>query len=369
MMKRFFQSINRFFLALERKIGPFLSALCVGIMALALAALFTSPRWELFYHGKGFSNLSMAPFDFSTDSSLRYRILSPLLGYILFLKGPLFKYLMLAFLLLFHSLVYFFHRRKGFDPAESLGIALLLALSTLSFYQLHFPGYNDPVSYVFILLILFYRERKLILSLCLTLLLFNHDNTVFLFPFLFLFLLGKDYSFKNIRKTIFTFLPAILLYALYRSIVNSISEVGFDTSYYFDKENLRWTWDHVSERLAEGIFQAFRVGWLIPLIALFENVRRREYKENLVMLVGFVFIVSQFFIAYDISRLTGLAFPIIILGAWRIREAYGSAYFTPLIWLLVFINLFIPSLCVGALEPIPYPPFWWPDLKEYLGIF
>ena len=336
---------------------------------LGAAALFTSPRWELFYHGKGFSRLSLAPFDFSVESSLRYRILSPLLGYILFLKGALFKYLMLAFLAGFHMLVYCFHRKKGFTPSESLGIGVLLALSTLSFYQLYFPGYTDPVSYVLILILLFYRERKSIVMLCLTLLLFNHDNTIFLFPFLFLFLLGNEFSFKNARLTAFKFFPAIILYASYRFIISSFTEVGFDTAYYFDKENLRWTWDHVSEHLAEGIFQAFRMGWIFPVLALYVNLKKKQFSETILLITGFVFVISQFVIAYDISRLTGLAFPLIILGAWRVRENYGTTFFNKLVWAVVLVNLFIPSYCIGALEPIAYPPFWWPEFKTWIGAF
>ena len=184
-MNRFFQSIDRFCLRLEDKLGQGLTSVVVGLILLGLAALFCSPRWELFFHGKGFSRLSLAPFDFSIESSLRFRILSPLLGYILFLKGALFKYLMLAALAGFHMLVYLFHRRKDFSPAEALGIGLLLSMSTLSFFQLYFPGYTDPVSYILILILLFYRERNWTVMICLTLLIFNHDNTIFLFPFLF----------------------------------------------------------------------------------------------------------------------------------------------------------------------------------------
>lgn len=365
-MKRFFQSIDNFCLRLERKLGLGLTSILFGLILLGLAALFTSPRWELFYHGKGFSRLSLAPFDFSIESSLRYRILSPLLGYILFLKGEQFKYLMLGFLALFHCLVYFFHRIKAFSPSESLGIGMLLSLSTLSFYQLYFPGYNDPVSYVLVLILLFKRNNKFIVQLCLVLLLFNHDNTIFLFPFLFLYLLEEDYSFSNILKCLKLFFPGVILYIMYRVIISSFVEVGFNTSYYFDQQNLRWTWDHVLDHLHEGIFQAFRVAWILPIIAIIVNAREGKYKEIILLTLGFIFIISQFLIAYDISRLTGLAFPLILVSSWRIREYYGSNISNSLIWLIILVNLFVPSLCIGALEPLPYPPFWWPGLKEWI---
>ncbi|TAH41140.1 MAG: hypothetical protein EYC69_09200 [Bacteroidetes bacterium] len=351
---------------MEDKLGLKLSSILIGLILLGLAALFTSPRWELFFHGKGFSRLSLAPFDLSVESSLRYRILSPLLGYLLFLKGALFKYFMLAALAIFHMLVYFFHRRKGFSPLESLGIGMLLSLSTLSFFQLYFPGYTDPVSYILLLILLFNRERNVLVMTCLALMIFNHDNTVFLFPFLYLFLLGNDFSFQRLAKTFLLFIPAIILYATYRFVLGSITEVGFDTGYYFSQENLRWTWDHVSEHLAEGIFQAFRMGWILPLVALLINIRDKRYYEIVLILTCFFFVASQFFIAYDISRLSGLAFPLIILSGWRFKESLSPRTFRGLLWAAVIINLFVPSLCVGALEPTPYPPFWWPELKEWI---
>lgn len=365
-MGRFFQCIDDFFLRLESKWGLGPVSILTGVFLLGLAALFSSPRWELFYHGKGFSVLSTGPFDFTLESSLRYRILGPLLGYILFLKGNLFKYLMLAFLAVFHMLLYFLNRKRAFSPSESLGIGTLLSLSTLSFFQLYFPGYTDPISYVLILLILYHRENKWMLMICLTLLLFNHDNTLFLFPFLFLFILKEDYSKIKLLQTIKIFIPTIVLYGIYRVAINSVTEVDFDTSYYFDPGNLRWTWDHVSEHLAEGIFQAFRLTWLFAIIALYINIRERRFKEIILLFVCFVFVIAQFFIAYDISRLSGLAFPIILIGMWRIKEYYGSLVFKKLLWLIILLNFFIPSLCIGALEPIAYPPFWWPDVKEWI---
>ncbi len=368
-MKRFFQFIDSSCLRLEKKWGLGATSILVGLMLVVLAALLSTPRWDLFYHGKGFSRLSEAPFDFSLESGLRYRILSPLLGYVLFLRGALFKYLMLAFLAAFFALVYFYHRRKGMAASESFGIGALLSLSTLSFFQLFFPGYNDPVSYVLILILLFNPKRKTVVMTCLALLLFNHENTIFLFPFFFLFLLAGEYSFRKIVSTMTMILPAVIIYFVYRVIINAISEVDFDTSYYFSRENLRWTWDHVSEYLVVGIFQAFRAGWVFLLLALSINIKQKRYGEIAMLITGFAFVVSQFLIAYDISRLTGLAFPVLLLSMWRVRDYFGPANFSKVLWLLIAVNLFIPSLCIGALEPIPYPPFWWPGLKEWFLSF
>ncbi len=355
---------DRILLRLENITGLTLTGMLTSLILLGLCTLFAGPRWDLFYHGKGFSELSEAPFDLTFDSSLRYRILAPLMGYLLFLKGPMFKYFMLAVHVVFLSLVYILNRRKGLSPLESFSISALLAFSTLSFYQLYFPGYTDPLSYLILLILLFFYRRPVVAGIFLTLLLFNHDNTLFLFPFLFLFFLEGNYSLGKISGTLRLFIPPLIVYAAYRFFISAQSDTGFDMSYYFNRENLRWTWDHVGENLWFGIFQAFRLAWVFPLLALLIDLKEKRYAEILLILSCLVCVNLQFVIAYDISRLAGLSFPVILFSLWRIREYAGSRIFIRLTFLVFILNLFVPAYCVGALEPMHYPSLWWSLLES-----
>lgn len=342
----------------EMRFGRFGAALIFGFFLLVAAAFLTTPRWGLYYHGRGFANLSMAPFDFTQESGLRYRILTPLVGYLLFLKGPLLKYLMLFVLGLFFTVVYYFQRGKNYAPTESFGITALLSFSTLSFYQYHFPGYNDPFSFLLMGILLFTYRNRLWAGILLSLLLFNHDNTVFVMPFFFLLMTEGDRSLSGLWRTARVFIAAILPYVAYRFYISAHAPVDFDTGYYFDKGNLFWTYDHVSEYLGQGIFQAFKLSWIFPLLALVIDWKEKRFREIVLLLVLFVGVTAQMIIAYDISRLMGWAFPAILMGAWRVRDYSGEKKFNRLLWLVILLNCFIPSYCIGALEPIPYPPFW-----------
>lgn len=351
---------------LEAKLGTAGMILLCGTLLLIFAALFTTPRWELYYHGKGFSRLSSAPFDFSGGSGLQYRILAPLLGYIFFMGGSMFKYFMLLVTIVFLGACYVLHRKKDFSPTQSIAISGLLALSTLTFFQLHFPAYTDPLSYLLILLLLFYFKTKWKAILIISLLLFNHDNTLFLMPFIFLLLLGNEYTTVNFMKKATWMILAFLPYLLYRIGVSSLDGNQFDADYYFNANNLKWTWDRVTEYFWLGVFQAFRLAWIFPLIALVINARNKNYHEISLILVCFVFVATQMFIAYDISRLMGLAFPVILLGIWRLKDVLSERQFNFSLWMVLIIQLFIPSYCIGALEPLQYPPFWWPALKQQI---
>jgi hypothetical protein len=63
-------------------------------------------------------------------------------------------------------------------------------------------------------------------------------------------------------------------------------------------------------------------------------------------------------LAYDISRLAGMAFPVIILSAVSTRNFLGDKKFLRLASFIILLNFLVPSVYIGALEPVPLLPFW-----------
>ncbi len=357
-MNNFFYSIDSIFEKAEQRFGRGLVWVLTGIFFLLSAALVSAVRFETSYHGNDYTLLSSNPFDFKQVIDLRFRILSPLLGYVLYLRGPVFKYFMLFVLAVFFGLIYFFLRREKYRPSEALGVTALLSFSTLSFYQFYFPAYTDPMSFMLIILY-FYLFRNIFLNtILLSLLLFNHENSLFLFPFFFLLSLNGDNSIKNILTINMRFIIAVIPYLIYRFYVDAHTEVGFNTSYYFDPYGMKWTREHVAPHLLEGIFQAFRLSWIFPIAAIAINLYEKRFREILLMIVIVVFVLMQLIIAWDISRLVGFAFPVILIAANRMRIFLGTEKFLILTYSVVLINFFIPAYCIGALDPIPYTPFW-----------
>lgn len=357
-MSKILTSADMFFIKSESLASRIVVAMLLGCVFLLLAALFSAVRLETFYHGNGFTRLSVDPFQLEGENDLRFRILSPLVGHLLYMRGPLFKYFMLFVLAVFFGLLYFFMRRKNLRPVEAIGIMLLFVFSTLSFYQLYFPAYTDPASFLLILLFMFNYKNRIIAFTLLLLMLFNHENNIFLFPFFFLLLMGNDFSFKHILKIFMLFALAFLPYIIYRKVILMNTEVAFTTSYYFNPGTMQWTREHVLPHLAEGIFQAFRLAWLLPIFAIGISIYKKQYRNTLLMIVVLVFVFSQLLIAWDISRLVGMAFPVIILSALQVRAFIGSEKFLLLVYAIILLNFFIPSYCIGALDPIPYKPLW-----------
>ena len=94
-MERIFNTIDSLLNRSENRFGKVLIALIIGCFLLFLAGLISAVRFETFYHGNGFTRLSLHPFEMKGENDLRFRILSPLIGFLLFMRGPLFKYFML----------------------------------------------------------------------------------------------------------------------------------------------------------------------------------------------------------------------------------------------------------------------------------
>ncbi len=357
-MQNFFLKLDITLEKAEQRIGMGVFVIIIGLFFLLASSLVTALRFELVHHGRGFTQLSLHPFNFSDTNDLRYRILSPLLGYLLFFRGEAFKFFMLFILAVFLGLTYFFNRKEKFPPTEAMVFSSLASFSTLTFHQFYFPAYNDPLSYLLIILLVYYFRKPVWSTVLLSLLLFNHENSFFLFPFFFLLFLDENFSLKNILHNSWRFILAVIPYLLYRKFVSLNQPVEYSLAYYFDPHNMQWTREHVLPNLSSGIFQAFRLFWIFPVLAICLDILEKRYFEVLLILVIVVFVVLQFFIAYDISRLSGLAFPAVFIGAKRARMFLGKKKFLSFISIVILLNFLIPSIYVGALEPIPLKPFW-----------
>ena len=326
----------------------------ISVILILCVSRVTTVNVKTAHHGNEYTMLSEHPFDFSKDNDLQLRILSPLSGYLLFMRGPLFSWYMIFILSVFLTAVYVFLRRNKLTAVNSILVEAVLAFSTLVFYQLYFPAYTDPGSFLLIILLMMFNQNRIGPVVLLSLMLFNHESNIFLFPFFFIYLLNRNYSWRNIFTIAMIFLIAFIPYLAYREYVVSHVKLNFTLSYYTDPANMQWTREHVFPNLANGIFQSFRLAWLLPIAAIIIDIYEKRTTELLLILSAIVFVMLQFFIAYDISRLSALAFPAILLGSLRLNEYFGARKFGMFVALIFFLNLFIPAYCVGALEPFRY---------------
>ena len=135
-----------------------------------------------------------------------------------------------------------------------------------------------------------------------------------------------------------------------------ISPVEYTVGYYLDPANLAWTHEHVKDKWVYGLFQSFRLSWLVVIIGLLFALQRKNWNAVLFIFLPVALAASQYYFAYDLSCLGGLAYPafswLLINCAKRIRPGspLGNC-FSP-------GQLFRPGLLCGALDPLWYGPFW-----------
>jgi hypothetical protein len=356
---RIVSAADGFVLRIEKRTGLFATAVFIGMLLLLLSMMFSATRFETFHHGNAFTRLSEHPFGHDNPNDLRLRILSPLLGYILFFRGPAFKYFMLIILAVFLGMIYFFSRKKDLSPVEAFGVAAVCTFTTLTFYQLYFPAYTDPTSFLLILILMFSFRKPFAAVILLMLMLFNHEQNIFLMPFFFFLMLDKNYSLRNILIITVRFILAAIPYFLYRTYILSNESIDYSTSYYFDPGNMQWTKEHVLPNLISGIFQSFRLGWGLIFVALLIDVFKKNINEIVLISLVLIFVSSQLLIAHDISRLMGLAFPALLIAAFRLKKYFSKKYFILIIYFVLLINFFIPSYYVGALGPTSLSPSWF----------
>lgn len=340
----------------ETLFGKFFTGMLCCAVLMLIAILYGAPIWEPIFHGEAFSKMSEMPWKLSSEMALQYRILSPFLGYLFFLRGPNFMWFMLIVALIFLTLVYLLSRKNGLNPIESLGISALMALSTPVLFLLHYPGYTDLTTYSLIVLIMFYRDKKLLCYLLTGIAFFNHEFIIYLVPWIAFLLNGNTFKTKEYFKTLGILLMTSIPYLFFRFYVSSRVKVEYDMGYYFNANNILWTLNNIKKLFLLGFFEAFKLFWLLPVLAI---MYERKQKINSLLIATILVIggtLLQFLIVSDTSRLIGLAFPVILLSAYIMKEKWKDA-FAKRLWLLILINLFIPSCYIGQEYIIPFPPY------------
>src|SRR4051794_15491099 len=115
-MARLAAKINNFCNATEKALSIYGAAFFFALLLMTLSCLSTTSRWEPHFHGTAFSQLSINPFDISRENALRFRILSPLLGYLFFMRGSeRYLFFILFVMTLFIAGVYLRYRSKAYS--------------------------------------------------------------------------------------------------------------------------------------------------------------------------------------------------------------------------------------------------------------
>ncbi len=347
--------MNVILLKLESKISLLFCSLIIGLLFLGLAMLYGQPQFNSIYHGSVFARMSTAPFDFTQNYALQNRILGPLLGYLLFLRGDLFFLLPMLFSVLLLTAIYYFQRKNDCSPLLAILYVSIIAFSALVLIPLFSPGYTDSISFFFIVLAFQFAQKSPQKSaIFYALALLNHENCAFLFPALLLY----SMSFKTTYfSTLLTYFCALLPLMAFRIWIASEIEPEYSLAFYFSDENLE-ACASVWNKIPAGIFFCFKLSWIFPLLAMVLAFKNNEKWLGLSLLSLLLFPLLQYLIAYDITRMMCIAFPAVLLSLQKLQKEWGNKKFAQYVGTILLLNFLIPSAIMAREGLFLLMPFW-----------
>lgn len=349
--------LDRTFSSVEQRVGAWGACLVFGVALLAVAAIYTAPSNALMNHGELYGAFASDPFHESLTSPIRLRPLSPWIAHFLFMRGQAFMAFPLLAAALFLAVVVRIARKNGLGGGEAILVGSLVALSSPVLFVLHFAGYVDTVSYLFIALAILWVGSDIAVAVCMCLALLNHDANLFVLPWLVFHAARHRTGWMRRARLGIALAIAAALVALVRHSIEVRAPVKWAPSWYLNAAylsenallNVRGVW--------LGAFMAFKLLWFIPLLAGLELWLEKKRVELVDVALSVFCGLSTLIITSDESRLPALAFPAVVLGALVLRRRVAPGpRFGRWITALLFVNLLLPQYYVGQSKPIVFYP-------------
>ncbi len=336
---------------LEKKYTLPGTSLVVALLLMLAAMLCVRPALFPSYHGIFYAQLAEHPFQATNPNA--HRLLTPMVAYLVGLRGDriIILNLLVAFVLL--AVVYYHTRREGYAPCLSLMAATMLALTMPTLFTIYYGGYTDSTSYLLILLMLICAGRPAIFWLLFLLGLLNRESVVFLLPFFALWHAYRLDSRKRfLRSTLAGIVLVLSLYLLFRVLLGSTSSAAHSGAFYFApllKDPLYWL-RQVARAYPLGFFSAFKLFWALPAAALFFALRERRYTLAALVLTPILCSAAQSLIALDTSRMLAMSFPSLLVAILILRDKLGDRRLAALMILITLLNLALPQIYVTSNE-------------------
>jgi hypothetical protein len=332
----------------ESRTNLFVTSMLAGLVLLIAAGLYVMPRFEVSYHGIWYRQLAEDPFNFSEANPLQFRILTPLIAFLLRIPFRAYVLVPLFFTILFLGAIYYWCRKRRYAPVEAFGMSALIAFSSPIFIPLVSPGYSDVVSYFFIFLCFVTVTNKRFFIPIFSIALFNHEMVLFLLPALFSFsILLSEAKFKESLVFVLSTVLACIPYLLFRYYVGQHAHIEYDFEFYTSLKNIEENFKLVVRLAPAGAFFAFKLFWFIILFFLIQAIQQKMYQVVVPVLLIVLFTSLQLLFAFDVTRLFSVAFMAILLSADYMRNSFNKGKFGYYLWMMIGLNFFIPQYFVS----------------------
>lgn len=334
---------------LEERSGK-LAGLWVALGLMMAAAVYVRPAVKTIALGVLYGRMAEDPFTVIDGNYVAFRILTPLLSYLLGFRGQLIILTNLLTATALIYLVYIYFRARAPRPGDALYAAAVMAFSLVTLTTVYYGGYTDSLTYLLLFLMWWLREKPVAFYLLFMLGMLNRECMLFLMPW-FVFLrweCRKNLGFTLVEAMV-GFCLALAPYYLVRHWIGSQGEVPFRAMYYLQPlldDPFHWLRQSYSN-WGLGLFTTLKLFWIVPLLAVIGLWRARERRQvvSMLLLIGCVF--SQLIIAYDSSRMLTLAFPVVLIGLTYLLRT--NAYdFRRWAGFLLLANFLVPQLYTAA---------------------
>lgn len=299
--------------------------------------------------GSYFAQLSQNLF--IPNTPVGARILSPLIAYLVFLRGDNIIYLNFGFAILLLCLAYYYarisHQLTRFAAIVCMAI---LGLSMPTLFTLHYGAYPDSLKYV-LLFSCFLANKNKSFFVFYFLGLLTHESFVFMTPFFFLNYYHTSNSQKqNIAWTAKVGL-CLFLFIVFRHYWQYITNYKYTSNFYLLpllKDPLFWI-KKISGKYWLGVFETFKFLWVLPIIANILAVRNHDWFVFCQVWLIIFSVASQSLFALDTTRLLGSAFiAILIAYSYSIKLNEKKMIFITII--LLVLNLCTPVYNISSCE-------------------
>lgn len=316
------------------------------------------------YLGRHYAQLAANPFSFDLANPVAYRILTPLISYLLFLRqGCLISVTNLILAGVMIGCVYSYFRKTSPRPGDAFLSALVITFSLVILTTVHCGGYTDVTTYLIVFLMWRYRSKRWVFHGLFLLGLFNRESIGFLVPwFVFISLQSENNKPLRLLELCLGFGLSLLVYYLFRQWISSQQEVQYSTAYYLQSllENPLSRFGQNPGYHSLGLFSVFKVLWVVPVLACLSMWKRQYWSEIGGIALLLVCSWSQLFVAGDTSRMFTLGFMVIIVSLrhfFRTDDFHFRSWAIP----LVLLNLLIPQVyTAGSVVEV------WQSLSTYL---
>ncbi|MCC6541058.1 MAG: hypothetical protein IT225_02445 [Flavobacteriales bacterium] len=328
------------------RLGAWPGSVILALLVIVAAFFHIDGGLSPLAHGADYAALSLGPFDPERPNGLRLRILGPLIGWLLHLRGPLFVVVPWIFLVGFLAVVNGWCRRAGCGSTLALAVILALAFSPTCLHSLAAPGFIDPVTYFFVALALMHVRNVAVSCASMALAVCAHESAAFLIP-AWLLAAGSRVVWSRLgSQRILLFLLMLLPYFGYRWWMAQLDPTVLTTAFYLSSQNLIACIAVGPLATAFGIFGTFRLHWLVlALCALLVGRKGRSLQWALLLIL---LVALTLLFAYDTTRMFCWTFP--VLGAQELAHRVGRHRAVALFLIAWMLNFLIPPYTTTGAE-------------------